>query len=237
MATKQSISSGVASRVRGGILIAAELRNHRSSIEPAPPASPLVVASTPTELSEWLAVAKWWLGIVITGLGECTAATLAHTLRQSGRVRFVVAANEGRTAHLTPATRPSSWVLDTRQRKVLDLEMPPLVHGELLLLQFLGTQAQRWYTNAELCSIVYRREDPAARQLVWKYWSTLRTKLGPLAASDLQACRRRGYRCRRDVVTLGSRVGRASTEADAQSLAAIASALSVSNESVPGRVK
>jgi hypothetical protein len=50
---------------------------------------------------------------------------------------------------------------------------------------------------------VYQREDAAARQLVWKYASTLRKKLALGLPELIELCRRRGYRCRERLLILG----------------------------------
>jgi hypothetical protein len=169
---------------------------------------PPAIASTRNELFTLLFQEEWWLGLVMTGLGDMSSNQIAGVLRESRRVHIVSMTShvgEGRTGG---SVERSPWLLDRRQRCVLGFEMSPLRRGEFLLLQFLGAHANRWYSSYELCRSVYTREDPAARQLVWKYWSVLKRKLGDAAAEELQGCRRRGYRSLREVVVLDSEGGR-----------------------------
>jgi DNA-binding response OmpR family regulator len=78
--------------------------------------------------------------------------------------------------------------------------MPPLLTGELKLLRYLGAHSQTWHSSHELSLSVYQRDDAAARQLVWKYASMLRKKLAPSLPELIEHCRRRGYRCREQLL-------------------------------------
>src|SRR5262245_31939459 len=90
---------------------------------------------------------------------------------------------------------PNSLVLDANQRLLYGVDMLPLLTGELALLEFLGSRPRVWHSARALSVRVYRREDPAALQLVWKYVSTLRKKLRPSLPGLIAACRLRGYSC------------------------------------------
>jgi len=94
-----------------------------------------------------------------------------------------------------PNSSTSPLVLDAEDRCIRGLDTPPLLAGEFALLAFLGSRAQKWHTTASLALHVYGREDASARQLVWKYASTLRKKLALAAPQLIQVCRRRGYSC------------------------------------------
>lgn len=98
----------------------------------------------------------------------------------------------------------STLTLDARSREISGVEMTPLLSGEFALLVYLGTQPFTWHSSRGLCIEVYRRRDEAARQLVWKYASTLRKKLASVAPALIGVCRRRGYSCRAQVVVVGS---------------------------------
>jgi DNA-binding response OmpR family regulator len=78
--------------------------------------------------------------------------------------------------------------------------MPPLLTGELKLLRYLGAHSPTWHSSYELSVRVYQREDAAGRQLVWKYASTLRKKLALGLPELIELCRRRGYRCREQLL-------------------------------------
>lgn len=97
----------------------------------------------------------------------------------------------------------STLVLDARQRALSGLEMVPLLRGEFALLAFLGIQPFTWHSSRRLSMSVYGRDDLAARQLVWKYASTLRKKLAPVAPGLIEVCRRRGYSCRAQISVVG----------------------------------
>lgn len=94
--------------------------------------------------------------------------------------------------HSTGAPKISALVLDTQQRGLLGLDMVPLLAGEFALLAFLGAQPFTWHSSRRLSVCVYQRDDLGARQLVWKYVSTLRKKLGPVAPGLIELCRQRG---------------------------------------------
>lgn len=107
---------------------------------------------------------------------------------------------------LAPGAVPpcSTLTLDARSRGISGVEMTPLLSGEFALLAFLGTQPFTWYSSRGLCIQVYRRRDEAARQLVWKYTSTLRKKLASVAPTVISVCRLRGYSCSAQVVVVGA---------------------------------
>lgn len=107
---------------------------------------------------------------------------------------------------VTSLVSPAPLVLDLRERRLLGVEMPQLLKGELLLLAFLASRAFTWNPSQRLAALVYHREDPAGRQLVWKYASTLRKKLAPAAPGLIELCRLRGYRCRAQVSVRGVEV-------------------------------
>ena len=104
------------------------------------------------------------------------------------------------TFGLEPA---SGLVLDSSERRLLGIEMPPLLTGEFRLLSFLGGSPRRWFSTYALSTRVYGRDDASARQLVWKYASTLRKKLANERPGLIELCRRRGYSCR-EAVTIVS---------------------------------
>jgi DNA-binding response OmpR family regulator len=108
----------------------------------------------------------------------------------------------------TPANidqSPARWgslsplILDAHERRIRGFEMPPLLSGEFALLTYLGARPCIWQSSYRLSIQVYRRDDPGARQLVWKYASTLRQKLARAAPDLIEHCRRRGYCCRAPV--------------------------------------
>jgi DNA-binding response OmpR family regulator len=86
-------------------------------------------------------------------------------------------------------------LLDADARCLRGIEMSPLLTGELKLLAFLGSRPLVWHSVRVLSRGVFQRDDAGAKQLVWKYVSTLRQKLSDTLPSVLQSCRRRGYRC------------------------------------------
>lgn len=92
--------------------------------------------------------------------------------------------------------RRAGLVLDPCERRIQGVEMAPLLTGELKLLSYLGSRPRSWHSSYSLSLRVYGREDAAARQLVWKYASTLRKKLAKELPDLIELCRRRGYRCR-----------------------------------------
>lgn len=96
-----------------------------------------------------------------------------------------------------------SLILDASGRCIQGVAMPPLLTGEFKLLRYLGAHSHTWHSSYELSVRVYQREDAAGRQLVWKYASTLRKKLAPGLPELVELCRRRGYRCREQLLTLG----------------------------------
>jgi len=63
----------------------------------------------------------------------------------------------------------------------------------LALVRYLGSRPGTWHSSYKLALHVYQREDVCARQLVWKYMSTLRKKLAGAAPDLMAVCRRRGY--------------------------------------------
>ena len=96
--------------------------------------------------------------------------------------------------------------LDTNSRSLVGVSMPPLLTGELKLLQYLGSKPGVWHSCRLLSLRVFERDDPSARQLVWKYVSTLRHKLASSQCQCLETCRRRGYRCAVRIQTVGDAV-------------------------------
>ena len=90
-------------------------------------------------------------------------------------------------------------LIDPGERRILDIEMQPLVTGELKLLTYLGRCPGTWHSSDELALQVYARKDPAGRQLVWTYASSLRRKVARALPSLITLCRRRGYSCQEPV--------------------------------------
>jgi hypothetical protein len=93
----------------------------------------------------------------------------------------------------------SGWrflLFDADERRIRGFDMAPLLSGEMALLCYLGRHPQTWHSSYQLCVHVYARDDAGARQLVWKYASTLRKKLARAAPELIEVCRRRGYSCR-----------------------------------------
>lgn len=81
------------------------------------------------------------------------------------------------------------------ERRIRDIEMPPLLTGELKLLAYLGSCPWTWHSSDDLALHVYARKDPAGRQLVWTYASSLRRKVARELPTLITLCRRRGYSC------------------------------------------
>jgi DNA-binding response OmpR family regulator len=102
----------------------------------------------------------------------------------------------GRVTSAELEATSKSFILNCTERTIEGIAMPPLLGGELKLLQFLGAHSARWHSCQMLSRLVYDRDDPTARQLVWKYVSMLRKKLAPSLPDLIEMCRRRGYRCR-----------------------------------------
>jgi DNA-binding response OmpR family regulator len=90
-------------------------------------------------------------------------------------------------------------LLDTGERRIRDIEMPPLLTGELKLLTYLGSNPWTWHSTDDLAWAVYARKDPAGRQLVWTYASLLRRKIARELPHLIALCRRRGYSCQAPV--------------------------------------
>jgi DNA-binding response OmpR family regulator len=95
-------------------------------------------------------------------------------------------------------------LLDIGERRFRGVEMEPLLGGELKLLMFLGCHSSQWHSSYALSVHVYGRQDARARQLVWTYTSTLRSKLAVALPTLIETCRRRGYRCRSPIVVVGN---------------------------------
>jgi DNA-binding response OmpR family regulator len=106
------------------------------------------------------------------------------------------------SASVTSEDSRPDLVLDLNARCLGGISMPPLLTGELKLLQYLGSRPSVWHSARQLSKRVFQREDPVATQLVWKYVSTLRTKASALPEL-IETCRRRGYRCPVTVRVLG----------------------------------
>jgi hypothetical protein len=87
----------------------------------------------------------------------------------------------------------SALVLDPVLRVFEGIDTQPLARGEVSMVLYLGSRVGVWHSSYKLAANVYQREDVCARQLVWKYMSTLRKKLGHNAVGLLSVCRRRGY--------------------------------------------
>lgn len=90
-------------------------------------------------------------------------------------------------------------LLDPRERRIVDVEMAPLLTGELKLLAYLGGCPGAWHSSDDLAWQVYARRDPGGRQLVWTYASTLRKKVAHELPQLIALCRRRGYSCQQAV--------------------------------------
>lgn len=135
---------------------------------------------------------------------RATMTALARRLPR-GRSRGTVVAQPVRSSDDRVATNlngsPECLVLDESERCLRGVLMAPLLLGEFKLLSYLGEHSPVWYSTNALAAGVYQRTDAAARQLVWKYASTLRKKLAATHPDLIELCRRRGYRCRRHVVT------------------------------------
>jgi hypothetical protein len=87
-------------------------------------------------------------------------------------------------------------ILDRSERRIRGFDMPPLLKGEIALLSYLGARPYTWHSSDRISLNVYCRQDAGARQLVWKYASTLRKKLSVTGLVPSELCRRRGYSCR-----------------------------------------
>lgn len=103
----------------------------------------------------------------------------------------------------SPTPMEVGFALDAGERRIVAIEMPPLLTGEFKLLSYLGSRPGTWHTSYSLAVRVYQRNDAAARQLVWKYASTLRKKLATSLPELIELCRRRGYRCRTPLTVVG----------------------------------
>jgi DNA-binding response OmpR family regulator len=102
---------------------------------------------------------------------------------------------------------PEYLVLDESERCLLGVLMTPLLLGEFKLLSYLGERSPTWHSTYSLSVAVYQRTDATARQLVWKYASTLRKKLAATHPELIELCRRRGYRCRQHIRTSACELG------------------------------
>jgi hypothetical protein len=102
---------------------------------------------------------------------------------------------DGQVTSCCSELAPELW-LDFEQRRIRGWKMEPLLAGEFALLAYLGRRPGNWHPTVRLAANVYGRSDPGGRELVWKYASTLRRKLGTAAPDLIQVCRRRGYCCR-----------------------------------------
>jgi DNA-binding winged helix-turn-helix (wHTH) protein len=91
------------------------------------------------------------------------------------------------------------FVLEASSRRLVGVNAESLLSGEFALLAYLGASAQSWRSINRIAESVYGRTDPAARELVWKYASTLRRKLSASLPTLIETCRRRGYRCMAEV--------------------------------------
>lgn len=91
-------------------------------------------------------------------------------------------------------------VLDVERRVLVGVDAQQLSNGEVALLRYLGRRPGTWHTSYDIALHVYHRKDVCARQLVWKYMSTLRKKLVTAAPHLIALCRRRGYSCQMTVV-------------------------------------
>jgi len=98
-------------------------------------------------------------------------------------------------------------VLDVGEKRILGVDMLPLLNGEFKLLMYLGRHACRWHSRYSLSVHVYERDDPAARQLVSKYASTLRKNLAKELPALIEVCRRRGYCCRQPIAVVEDEAG------------------------------
>jgi DNA-binding winged helix-turn-helix (wHTH) protein len=119
-----------------------------------------------------------------------------------GMVDLIVLPVEQEGEHIEPPPKDPPLILDEHDRRFRGVEMQPLLAGEFALLTFLGAHANTWYSTEQLSSHVYRRDDSAGRQLVWKYASTLRKKLSGTASGLIAVCRRRGYSCQSTVLVV-----------------------------------
>lgn len=146
---------------------------------------------------------RWDVAAVMKDIEGAEARTTLATLRNTAALELgpvVGALTEDElssTLHwLFGATGPTTGlVLNVRERVLAGVNMAPLLRGELELLAFLGGKSRRWFSSYELANYVYKRDDASARQLVWKYSSTLRRKLKTVGVEIFEVCRRRGYRC------------------------------------------
>jgi DNA-binding response OmpR family regulator len=162
-----------------------------------------------TEVLERLCASNTALAVLLlNGLGRQPAIELAPLLDElvrtvaSGRSSAPLLPNvtaariEERASSGTLRQSSSQGHVLSRSQRTLDgLAMPPLTRGETRLLEFLGAHPHRWFSTYKLAVAAYCRHDAGARQLVWKYASTLRRKLDGAGCDLLQACRRRGYTC------------------------------------------
>lgn len=113
-----------------------------------------------------------------------------------GRSRDVGYSEQSRLISVVPRRH---LLLDPGERRIRDVEMQPLATGELKLLTYLGSCPGTWHTSGELALRVYARKDPAGRQLVWTYASSLRRKVARELPTLITLCRRRGYSCQEPV--------------------------------------
>lgn len=99
--------------------------------------------------------------------------------------------------------------LDANSRVLVGVSMPPLLTGELKLLRHIGSRPGIWHSARLLSQRVLERDDPAAIQLIWKYVSTLRSKVACAPLPLIETCRRRGYCCTAEVRVVRGDAGEA----------------------------
>ena len=97
------------------------------------------------------------------------------------------------------------------ERRIRDIETPPLLTGEIKLLTYLGSCPWTWHATDDLAWQVYARKDPAGRQLVWTYASLLRRKVARELPQLIVLCRRRGYSCQEPVKVVDADASDAAT--------------------------
>jgi DNA-binding response OmpR family regulator len=77
-----------------------------------------------------------------------------------------------------------------------------LTAGEIRLLEFLGARPRQWHSSYDIAVRAFGRQDASARQLVWKYASTLRAKTAAPDGPVIESSRLRGYQGVHSIVTV-----------------------------------
>jgi len=130
---------------------------------------------------------------------EAVAQIIAHQLLLDlpRRQRDGAPEAQGAAERFDPPARLSAALTADFERRCLVTsgQCEDLSTGELEILRYLTRRQGQWVTTQAISRDVFRRSDPAALNLVWKYLSWLRRKLAKHGCS-LESARTKGYRLR-----------------------------------------